>query len=104
MNAFAHAAATLVRDPNMGLDAIYVPVSAPRFSCRLVLSRPRDVMAPGSISTMLMASLPVGVIANPERGDQIIVPSLPRPENCFTVQEVATDPMRAMHDLTLSNP
>jgi hypothetical protein len=101
MNAFARAAASLVADANMGLDVVYLPVSGLSFSCRVVLSRPTDLMAPRGISTSLMVSVPAATVANPERGDQIRIPSLARPDNLFTVEEVVTDPMRAMHDLTL---
>ena len=104
MDAFSRAAATLVADQNMGLDAVYMPASGLSVSCRVVLSRPVDLMAPGGISQALMASVPAAVIAAPVQGDKIRIPSLVRPDNCFTVQEVTTDPMRAMHDLTLSSP
>lgn len=101
-DAFARAAAALVADPNMGLDAVYLPATGLSFPCRLVLSRPTDLMAPRGISTSLQASLPVATVASPSPGDQIRIPSLPLPDNLFKVEEVTTDPMRAMHDLTLS--
>jgi len=86
----------------MGMDAVYLPASGPSVACRLILSRPVDLMAPGGIGTRMMASLPVATVAAPARGDQIRIASLPRPDNCFTVEEVTTDAMRAMHDLMLS--
>lgn len=102
-DAFARAAAALVADANMGTDAVYLPARGARFACRLVLSRPMDLMAPGGISTRFMASLPVSAVAVPVRGDQIRINALPPPGNMFKVEEVTTDPMRAMHDLTLSS-
>jgi hypothetical protein len=101
MNAFARAAAALVADPNMGVEAVYLPASGLSFPCRVVLSRPMEAVGM-ALAGRVMASLPVATIAAPVRGDQIRIPSLPLPGNCFKVEQVETDTMRAMHDLILS--
>ncbi|MBS7789271.1 hypothetical protein KTR66_04660 [Roseococcus sp. SDR] len=101
-DAFTRAAAALVADPNMGLDAVYLPASGPSIACRVVYSEPVEHAGSLALAKRRMASVPASAVAAPARGDQLRIPSLARPDNLFKVEQVETDPMRAMHDLTLS--
>lgn len=96
MSAFSRAAASLVADRNLGVDAVYVPVSGGNVACRVILSRPLDVMG-AHVAGKVMASLSAADVAAPARGASLVVAGM-----TYTVEVAEAEESRAMFDLTLS--
>jgi len=89
MNAFAAALATLLADPNLGVEALWQRGDEPPVALRVLRASPDQVLSSfsvGAITATDMLSVPVAVLPDIQAGDRFQVG-----DDSLTVQSALRD-------------